>query len=147
MDQNKSRGRLLTNFRGHWSIHSLPENQAPNDWSIRVPPAIHLDQSLPNLCESSSLLGCCRGTSARKTRAISTWKSLSQKLSNSWSTSSQPDFVRALGRIKTARNRQGKILYTEVHRSWLTLGQDFSGNPNPWYFVPAVQMGGVLPYK
>ena len=30
-------------------------------------------------------------------------------MSNSWSTSSQPDFVRALGRRKTVRNRQGKI--------------------------------------
>ena len=39
---------------------------------------------------------------------------------NSWSTSSQPDFVRALGRRKTVRSRQGKILYTELLKSWPT---------------------------
>ena len=37
-----------------------------------------------------------------------------QPMSNSWSTSSQPDFVRALGRRKPARNLWGKILYTEL---------------------------------
>ena len=37
-----------------------------------------------------------------------------QRMSNSWSTSSQPDFVRALCRRKTARNRQGKILFRKI---------------------------------
>ena len=53
-------------------------------------------------------------------------------MSNSWSTSSQPDFVRALGRRKTVRNRQGKILYTELLKklaiSWSTPRQ----LPTPW---------------
>ena len=37
-----------------------------------------------------------------------------QPMSNSWSASSRPDFVRALGRRKTTRNRPSKILYTEL---------------------------------
>ena len=37
-----------------------------------------------------------------------------QPMSNSWSTSSEPDFVRTLGQRETARNRQGKILYAEL---------------------------------
>ena len=52
-----------------------------------------------------------------------------QLMSNSWSTSSQPDFVHALGRRKTARNRQGKILYTELLKSWPTLGQLLANSP------------------
>ena len=40
-----------------------------------------------------------------------------QPMSNAWSTSSQPDFVQPLGRRKIARNRQGKILYTELLKS------------------------------
>ena len=43
-------------------------------------------------------------------------------MSNSSSTYGQPDFVRALRR-KTAQNRQGKTLYTELLKSWSTLGQ------------------------
>ena len=50
-------------------------------------------------------------------------------LSNSWSTSGQPDFVRTLGRRKTVRNRQGKILYTELLKSWPTLGQLLANSP------------------
>ena len=52
-----------------------------------------------------------------------------QPMSNSWSTSSQPDLVRALGRRKTVRNRQGKILYTELLKSWPTLGQLLANSP------------------
>ena len=33
---------------------------------------------------------------------------------NSWSTSSESDFVRASGRRKTARNRKGKIVHTDT---------------------------------
>ena len=72
---------------------------------------------------SSSLIplpiGCCHNTSARKTPAISTRNRSRQSwqpLSNSWSTLSQPHFARALGRRKTARNRQGEILYTECSK-------------------------------
>ena len=43
-----------------------------------------------------------------------------QPMSNSWSTSSQPDFVRALGRTRTVGNHQGKILYTELLKRWST---------------------------
>ena len=47
-----------------------------------------------------------------------------QPMSIPWSTSSQPDFVRALSvGEKTARDRQGKILYTEFLKSWSTLGE------------------------
>ena len=46
-----------------------------------------------------------------------------QPMSNPWSTSSQPEFVRALGRRKRARRRQGKIFYTKLLKSWSTLGQ------------------------
>ena len=52
-----------------------------------------------------------------------------QPMSNSWSTSSQPDSVRTLGSRKTARNRQGKILYTELLKSWPTLGQRLANSP------------------
>ena len=54
-----------------------------------------------------------------------------QCMSNSWSTSSQPDFVRALGRRRTVRNRPSKILYTELLQSWPTLGQLSSPTPHP----------------
>ena len=76
--------------------------------------------------------GCCQRATVRKTPAISTRKCPCQKLvalSNSWSTSSQPDFVRALGRRKTARNRPSKILYTELLKSWPTLGQLLAISP------------------
>ena len=46
-------GETLTNFQGHWSIQSSPENKAPRDWSIRTSPEIHMDPWLPNLSESS----------------------------------------------------------------------------------------------
>ena len=52
-----------------------------------------------------------------------------QPMSNSWSTCSQPDFVRAFCRRTTARNRQGKILYTELFTSWPTLGQLLANSP------------------
>ena len=51
-----------------------------------------------------------------------------QPLSNS-STSSQPGFVRAFGGRKTVRNRQGKILYTELLKSWPTLGPLLANSP------------------
>ena len=53
-----------------------------------------------------------------------------QPMSNSWSASSEPDFVRALCRRKTVRNRQGKILYTELLKSWSTLGQFLANSPS-----------------
>ena len=53
-----------------------------------------------------------------------------QPKSNSWSASIQLDFVRALGRRKTARNRQGKIFYTELLTSWSTLGQFLANTPS-----------------
>ena len=31
MDQCQSRAEILTNFHGHWSILSFPENKAPRD--------------------------------------------------------------------------------------------------------------------
>ena len=31
MDRYQSRGKLLTNFQGHWSIQISPENKAPRD--------------------------------------------------------------------------------------------------------------------
>ena len=44
-----------------------------------------------------------------------------QPMSNSWSTSSQPDFVRALGRRKnSSKSSKGKILCTELAHSWST---------------------------
>ena len=72
------------------------------------------------------LIGCCQRTTARKTPAISTLQCSCQNwqpMSNSWSTSSQPDFARALGRRRTSGNRPSKILYTELLKSWQTLGQ------------------------
>ena len=72
-------------------------------------------------CQQLIDLGCFQRTTTRTTPAKSTRKCSCQKLatmSNSGSTSSQPDFVRALSRRKTARNRQGKILYTELLTWW-----------------------------
>ena len=51
-------------------------------------------------------------------------------MSNSWSTSSQLDFVLTIGRRKTARNRQGKILYTELLKRRSTLGQFLANSPS-----------------
>ena len=63
----------------------------------------------------SVFVGCCQRTTTRKPLQfqhgnvrVKSW----QPMSNSWSTSSQPDFVRAPGRRKTARNRHSKIFYT-----------------------------------
>ena len=52
-----------------------------------------------------------------------------QPMSNSWSTSSQPDFVHALGSRNTVRNRPSKILYTELLKSCPTLGQLLANSP------------------
>ena len=52
-----------------------------------------------------------------------------QPMSNSWSTSGQPDFVRALARRKTVRNHPSKILYTELLKSSPTLGQLLANSP------------------
>ena len=54
-----------------------------------------------------------------------------QPMSNSWSTSSWPDFVQVLAWRKTVRNRPSKILYTELLKlanSWSTPRQ----LPTPW---------------
>ena len=59
-------------------------------------------------------------------------------MSNSWLTSSQPDFVRALGWRKTVRNRQGKILCTELFKSRQLLVNS-SPTPHPmgsWRGLP-----------
>ena len=45
-------------------------------------------------------------------------------------TSGQPDFVRAFGGRKTARNRQGKILYTELLKIWSALDQFLANSPS-----------------
>ena len=50
-DQCQSRGRLLTNFQGHWSIRSFPENKAPTDWSIGISLEIHMDHWPPDPVE------------------------------------------------------------------------------------------------
>ena len=42
-------------FQGHWPIQIFPEKTAPRDWSIRISPAIYIDQWLPNVSESSGL--------------------------------------------------------------------------------------------
>ena len=52
-----------------------------------------------------------------------------QPMSNSWSTSSQPNYVHALGRRKTARKRRAKIWYTELLKSWPTIGQFLANSP------------------
>ena len=54
---------------------------------------------------------------------------LNPRLCNSWSTSGQPDFVRALSRRKTVPNSPSKILYTELVKSWPTLGQLLANSP------------------
>ena len=51
-----------------------------------------------------------------------------QPMSNSRSTSSQPDFVRALGRRKTAQNRQGKSC-SEVGQGQLLVNSSPSPHP------------------
>ena len=53
-----------------------------------------------------------------------------QPMSNSWSTSSQPDFVRALGNRKTVRNRQARILCIELLKSWSTLARFLANSPS-----------------
>ena len=53
-----------------------------------------------------------------------------QPMSNSWSTSCQPDLYTLLLGRKTARNRQGKFLYTELLKSWSTLGQFPTNSPS-----------------
>ena len=58
-------------------------------------------------------------------------------MSDSWSTSCQPDYVCALGRRKIARNRQGEILYTELLKSWSALGQFIA-------YSPLLRLSGAL---
>ena len=55
MDQCQPRGKLWTNFQGHWSRQIFPGSKAPRNWSIRISPEIHIDQWLRNLSESSGL--------------------------------------------------------------------------------------------
>ena len=57
---------------------------------------------------------------------IKSWPTVVQQ---DWSTSSQPDFVHACGRRERVRNRQGKTLYTELLKSWPTLGQLLANSP------------------
>ena len=50
MDQCQSRGELLTNSQGHWSVQIFfPEAKASRDWSRHE---IHMGQWLPNLSGS-----------------------------------------------------------------------------------------------
>ena len=51
---------------------------------------------------------------------------------NSWSTSSEPDFVGALGRRTTARDRQGKLLHTELLKIGQLLVYSARQLPFPW---------------
>ena len=55
MDHYQSRGKLVTNFQGYWSIQLFPENMATRNWSIRIFSEIHIDQWLPNFSEDSGL--------------------------------------------------------------------------------------------
>ena len=55
MDQYQSRGEVLTNFQGHWSIWIFLKTGQRGHWSIRLSIEIHMDQWLPNLSESSGL--------------------------------------------------------------------------------------------
>ena len=55
MDQCQSRGELLTNFRGHWSIRTSLKTRQRGHWSIRSLLEIHMGQWLPNLSESFGL--------------------------------------------------------------------------------------------
>ena len=56
-----------------------------------------------------------------------------QPVSNIWSTSGEPDYVRALGSRLTAQNPMGKICMPELRNCWSTLGQlNFPANsPSP----------------
>ena len=55
MVQCQSRGKLLANFKGHWSIQISLKTRQRGHWSIRISPEIHMGQLLPNLSESSGL--------------------------------------------------------------------------------------------
>ena len=90
-------------------------------------------QILPKLCVARGPLQESPLQFQRGNARVKSW----QPTSNSWSTSSQPDFVRALNRRKTARNHQGKILYTELLKlviSWSIPHQllgSYFGSPTP----------------
>ena len=95
-------------------------------------PSIQL--GIPAQSSPDELVGRCQRTTARKTTAISTRKCSCQKLATHVQllsrTSSQPDFERALSSRKIARNRRGRILYTELLKSWSTLGQFLANSPS-----------------
>ena len=55
MDQSQSRGKLLMNLQGHWSMQIFPENKTPRDESIWISLEFHVRQWPPNLSESSGL--------------------------------------------------------------------------------------------
>ena len=112
-------------WRGHRGRDSiLAKCQALEDYNHLLCICLHLD------CFQS--FGCCQRTSAKKDPCNFNTEmfvsKVGQLMSNSWSTSSQ-HFVHTLGRRKTARNRQGKILYTELLKSWPTLGQLLANSP------------------
>ena len=85
-------------------------------------------------CETE--IGCYHRTIARKTPAISTRKCSCQKLANRCPTlgqllGSRILYVLLVGKTvrNLLRNRQGKILYTELLKSWPTLGQLLDNSP------------------
>ena len=60
---------------------------------------------------------CCKKDPCNFKTEMFVSKVGSPNMSNSWSTSSQPDFLHTLGRKRTVRNRPSKILYTELLKS------------------------------
>ena len=82
------------------------------------------------LCEFHPYIGCCQRTTARKTPAISTRKCWCQKLANPCPTLGQLLASRiSFCTRKAVRNRPSKILYTELLKSWSTLGQLLANSP------------------
>ena len=56
---------------------------------------------------------------------------VSKVMFNSWSTSSQPNFVRAfVSRKNSTKNRQGIFLCAELRKGWSTLGQLLANSPS-----------------
>ena len=53
--QCQPRWKLLTKFQCHWSMQAFHENKAPREWSIRIPPEMHMDQRLTSLSASSGV--------------------------------------------------------------------------------------------
>ena len=55
IDQCQSRGKLLTNFEGHWSIRISLKTRQKGHWSIRTSPEIHMSSKSVTVSESSGL--------------------------------------------------------------------------------------------